>query len=52
MGTGRIARELAEELVKEGFNVLWVTRHQLIKPENIIKTKGRNSAKAPNHIYR
>ena len=45
-GTGRVAREVAEKLVAEGYNLLWVTRHQLLKSNAKIHTPGRKSSKA------
>ncbi|MCS7365510.1 MAG: hypothetical protein NDF54_08750 [archaeon GB-1867-035] len=46
IGTGRVAREAAAKLLAEGFIVLWVTRHQLVKSEKTICTSGKNSSKA------
>jgi len=44
LGTGRVARDVANELMRHGFKVLWVTRHQLMK--SVTNTSGNNSAKA------
>jgi len=44
-GTGRVAREAACELIKAGFKVRWVLRHQLVSRE-FVRTPGNNSSKS------
>lgn len=44
-GTGRVAREAAKALLKAGYSVLWVLRHQMLKSGRI-STPGNNSSKS------
>ena len=44
-GTGKVARKIAEVLLEEGYRVMWVLRHQMLRSGEI-SAPGNNSSKS------